>query len=222
LVGPAEEIVGNYIERHAFDLLVLGAFKDRGAGSTADIGATAHHLLHYAPTSVLVVKRPSLHKLLACTAGNDVRTVDLAMKWAQALGAELQLLHVLPPEKDPPLEWSVTNDMPLNEILARGIYLQEHKTSESEAVVLDDLLQQSTPEARFLRETIDKLEAAGLSRTALNVQSGKLAKILFTVAKKEAADLIIIGRHSDPGHFLSSTANYVASYAPHSVLVVGT
>ncbi|MCE7987968.1 MAG: universal stress protein [Caldilinea sp. CFX5] len=219
LVGPTDEVIGNYVEAHAFDLLVMGAFQDRGAGSAAAIGAMAHHLLRYVSTSVLVVKRPTLHKLLACIASDDAPIVDLALRWTQALGAKLQFLHVLIPESEPPLQWSVTRNMPLNEILARGIYLQRPKHLGT-ALLLDDLLQQPTPVAHFLQETIDKVEAAGFDRHVLGIQQGKLTETIFAVEKAQTPDLVIIGRHSDPAHFVGSAADYVSSFAPHSVLVV--
>ncbi|MEZ4864841.1 MAG: universal stress protein [Caldilineaceae bacterium] len=220
LVGPADEVVGNYLEAHKFDLFVMGAFQDRGAGSVADIGTTAHHLLQYAPASVLIVKRPRLRKLLACVAVDDTHIVEMAIQWAKALGAELQLVHSLIPEHEPHLIWSVTNDMPLDEILARGVYLQRPATVGDEMVALDSLLEQNTPLANFVRETISKLEAAGLPRNALRVQRGKLMETVLAVAQAQRPDLLIIGRHSTPGYFLSSAANSVASLARCSVLVV--
>lgn len=218
LVGLTDEVVGNYIETHALDLVVMGAFQDRGAGSAADIGAIAHQLLRYAPTSVLIVKRPTLHKLLACVAVDDAPLVDLSIHWACALNAELELLHVLIPASEPPLQWSVTRDMPLNEILARGVYLQRPKATEA-APVLDDLLQQHTALAHFLQSVITKMEAVGLPHRAFHLQSGKLTETIFAVAKEQPPDLILIGRHADPAHFLGSAADYVSSFAPYSVLV---
>lgn len=218
LAGLTDEVVGNYIETHAVDLVVMGAFRDRGAGSAADMGATAHRLLRYAPTSVLIVKRPTLHKLLACLAVDDAPLVDLSIRWARALAAKLELLHVLIPESEPPLQWSVTRDMPLNEILARGIYLQRPKMTGA-APVLDDLLQQHTSLAHFLQAIITKMEAVGLPHSALRLQRGKLMETIFAVAKEQPPDLILIGRHADPAHFLGSAADYVSSFAPHSVLV---
>ncbi len=99
LVGYADEVLLQYLAKNPTDLLVIGAFQDRGAGSTTAIGATAQRLVQHAPTSVLMFKghRPRINKILACVAVDDKVVVDVAAQLARATHAELRLLHVVPP-----------------------------------------------------------------------------------------------------------------------------
>lgn len=104
LVGYADEMLLQALEKNAQDLLILGAFRDRGAGSAKLIGTTAQRVVQYAPTSVLVVKERDikLEKMLVCTATDDEITLAVASRFARALNTQLRVLHVKADETTAP------------------------------------------------------------------------------------------------------------------------
>lgn len=103
LVGYADEVLLNYLHEHPCNLLIVGAFADRGAGGAHSVGPTAHRLVQEAPLSVLLVKghRHNLRKVLVCAGVEDDAIVKAGAQLAQALGANLHLLHVAPPRRRP-------------------------------------------------------------------------------------------------------------------------
>ncbi|MFN8488736.1 MAG: universal stress protein [Caldilineaceae bacterium] len=96
LVGYADETLLQALEKNAQDLLILGAFRDRGAGSAKLIGTTAQRVVQYAPTSVLIVKERDikLEKMLVCIATDDDVTLDVGSRLTKALNMQLKALHV--------------------------------------------------------------------------------------------------------------------------------
>ena len=86
-MGYADEILLNYLQEHTCNLLVIGAFSDRGAGGANSAGPTAHRLVQEAPISVLLVKghRPALRKMLVCAGVEDEAVVNVAAQLANLL-----------------------------------------------------------------------------------------------------------------------------------------
>ncbi|PJF45635.1 MAG: hypothetical protein CUN48_17885, partial [Candidatus Thermofonsia Clade 3 bacterium] len=103
LVGYPDEVLLKYLETHPTDLLIIGAFADRGAGGLSAVGPTAHRIVQEAPTSVLLVKghRTAIRRVLVCAAVEDETIVMVGAQFAQAIGADLDLLHVMPPSAAP-------------------------------------------------------------------------------------------------------------------------
>jgi nucleotide-binding universal stress UspA family protein len=201
LVGYPDEVVLNYLRENARSLLVIGAFADRSAGGVHSIGPTAHRLVQEAPVSVLLVKgnRPVYKRVLVCASVEDASVVSVAAQMAEAMGAELNLLHVVPPSAAP--------------------YLPD---SGANTVDVDAVLQQGTRLSTVLREWEAKLNAHGFDRSAIIVQAGSAPELILQHTREGAYDLIVVGSESSPGHFPGSVANTVVRFADHSVLLVRT
>lgn len=199
LVGPADVVLCPYLEQDSADLLVMGAFNDRSAGSHANIGIIAHRIAEAAPMSVLMVKghHVKVRHLLACFAVGDRAVIDTALQFAKALGADLQLLHVLPSQADVAPKFLAANDPALQHVLDQDPRL-----------------------AAFLQTTIATLQGAGIDRSRLQVWRGDPLKTILNLAEKGPHDLIMVGNHSGRNFFQDTMANAVLSYAPTSVLVV--
>jgi nucleotide-binding universal stress UspA family protein len=114
--------------------------------------------------------------------------------------------------------------MPLNEILARGLFRQEKSSLAEEitTVPLEAALADETPVARFLQATLFRMDAEGVEPHALLLRRGPTVRTVLYVAEQEKADLIIVGSQAEPGFFLDSVASDVVQWAPCSVLVVRT
>ncbi len=203
LMGYADEVIIDHLTENPVDLLVIGAFGDRGATRFL-IGSTAQRLVLHAPTSVLMVKGrpPAFGKILACTAVGDEVVVDVAAQLAKVLDAELQLLHVIPP--------------------SAAMYL---KLPDAIYIPLDELLDQDTPLARHLSACVSKLEALGLDGAAVTVRRGAVPDTIFQEARAGAFDRIVVGSQAGPvldRYFIGSIADRVVKHAHRSVLVVRT
>jgi len=199
LVGYADEVLLNYLQAHPCNLLVVGAFSDRGAGGAHSVGPTAHRLVQEAPISVLLVKghRPALRKMLVCAGVEDEAVVNVAAQLAKAAGAELRLLHVVPPSAAP--------------------YLPD---SGSNTVNVDAALAQGTRLSSVLHEWEAMLKAQGFDRSAIMVQPGSAPEVILQRTREDDYDLVVIGSDSSPGHFPGSIANTVVRFADQSVLLV--
>jgi len=199
LVGYADEILLNYLQEHTCNLLVIGAFSDRGAGGANSVGPTAHRLVQEAPISVLLVKghRPALRKMLVCAGVEDEAVVNVAAQLAKASGASLRLLHVVPPSAAPYLPESGSNTVNVEAALAQGTRLSS-----------------------MLHEWETMLRAQGFDRSAIMVQPGSAPEVILQRTRDDDYDLVIIGSDSSPGHFPGSIANTVVRFADQSVLLV--
>jgi nucleotide-binding universal stress UspA family protein len=207
LVGYADELILQYLAKHPVDLLCMGAFQDRGAGSTTAIGPTAQRLVQHAPTSVMMYKtaRPALRKILACVAVDDTTVIDVAAQLSKAHNASLHVLHVIPP--------------------AAATYLSSLAFSEVEAaspLELQDVLAQNTHLSSILQGWIEQLEAQEIMQDVIRLTRGTVPEAILKTAHDGMYDLIIVGSQSGYGHFLGSVANSVVRYAEQSVLVVRT
>lgn len=203
LVGFADEEIIQHLSESPADLLVIGAFGDRGATRFL-IGSTAQRLVHHAPTSVLMVKghRSTLGKILVCTAVGDEIVVEVAGQLAKAVEAELELLHVVPPSAAMYLALPDVTQVPLSEVLERD-----------------------TPLARHLEACVNTLDRLGLDGEAVEVRRGPVPDTIFEKARSGAYDLVVVGSQAGPvrdRYFIGSIADRVVKYAHRSVLVVRT
>jgi len=225
LVGFTEIVLEQYLSEHPVDLVVIGAFKDRGAGAHANIGLTAQRVVQSIPLSILVAKgyRPKLRKLLAFVDRDDKGVIEIAAQWASVLNADLQLLQILPSlkqELEPELPRLA--DLPLNEILAQGLF-RRAKSSLADKIVtvsLEDALSADGPGSRLIQPTLSHMAEVGLERQLLLLRHGPTVETILYVAEQEHADLIIIGSQLKPAFFLDSTAGAVVQLARCSVLVI--
>jgi nucleotide-binding universal stress UspA family protein len=207
LVGYADEVILQYLGKNPADLFIMGAFQDRGAGSSTAIGPTAQRLMQHAPTSVWMDKgrRAELRRVLACVAVDDQVVVDVAAQLARAVGAELSILHVVPPSAASYLATLAAND--------------EHADS---SLAVTHALSQGTHLSTVLQGWIGQLEREGMGQDALLLERGTPAETILKVAHDGGYDLIVVGSQSGPGKFLGSVANSVVRFAQQSVMVVRT
>ena len=201
LVGYADEEVLRYLANTPVDLLVVGAFQDRGASSSAAIGATAHRIVQHAPTSVLMVKgrKREFKHIVACVAMDDTVAIDVAAQTAKAMGAELQVVHVVP--------------------LSAASYLAN---ADQVDIPLDDVLGQETRLSDVVKQWIVRLENEGFGRSNILIRRGNVPEAILEMAHERHHDLIVVGSQSGPGHFLGSVSNAVVRFAEQSVLIVRT
>lgn len=200
LVGYTDEVVLNYLGNNAADLLVIGAFEDRGTGATTT-GATAQRLLQYAPTSVLIHRGAveKFQRILVAAALDDETVVKVATEVATKLNAQLDLLHVLPAKA--------------------ASYLSK---SEYQEVQLSSVLEQNTHLSSVLRHWILQLNSEGYSEENLHLYQGEALQTILKFLRADHYDLVIVGSQSGAGHFLGSVANGVVQFADESALVVRT
>lgn len=201
LVGYTDEVILNYLSSNPMDLLVLGAFQDRGAGSTHAIGVSAHRLVQRAPTSVLLMKgeKETVKHILVAAALDDEKVVKIATNLAKQLDAQLDLVHVLPK--------------------TTASYLTGHANQE---LSITDALAQNTNLSAVLREWINEMTVAGYSEEQIHILQGDTLPALLEFARSHEYDLMVIGSQSGPGHFVGSIANGIVQFADQSVLLVRT
>lgn len=199
LVGYADEVLLQYLQTHPVDLLVVGAFADRGAGGVHAVGPTAHRLVQEAPTTVLLMKghRHRFRRVLVCASVEDEAVVAVGGQVAQVLGARLDLLHVMPASAAPYLATDVSTTMDVEKAISQGTRLSAK-----------------------LHEWERKLETYGYNRASIILQPGSVPEVILQRARSEEYDLVIVGSESTPGHFPSSVANTVVRYVEQSVLLV--
>ncbi len=206
LVGFADETLLKHLNSKPTDMIFMGPFHDRGAGSSTAIGPTAQRLAQNAPTSVWMHKgrKTTLRRILACVAVDDTAVVNVAAQLAHATGATLNVLHVVPPTAASYLSTSVTKEMvnasiPVVQALAQGTHL-----------------------STLLQSWTDQLEREGFGQESLLLERGAAPEVILKTAHDGGYDLIVVGSQSGPGQFLGSVANGVVRYAEQSVLVVRT
>lgn len=199
LVGYADEVLLHYLQTHPIDLLVIGAFADRGAGGVNAVGPTAHRVVQEAPNTVLLIKghRHTFHRVLVCAGVEDEAVVAVGAQFAQTLGAKLDLLHVMPPSAAPYLATDPSATMDVDKAIAQGTRLSAK-----------------------LHEWERRLEAHGFARSAITLQPGSVPEVILQRARDGDYDLVIVGSESSPGHFPGSIANTIVRYVEQSVLLV--
>jgi len=225
LVGRPEIVLEQHLSEHPVDLVVLGAFKDRGTGARANIGLSAQRVVQSIPFSVLVAKgHPrKLRKLLVFVDRDDKAIIEIVAQWASVLNADLQFLQILPSlqERLEPVLPRLA-DLPLNEILAQGLF-RRAKSRHADKIVtvsLEEALSADGPDARLIQPTLSHMAGVGLERQLLLLRRGPTVETILYVAEQEDADLIVIGSRLKPAFFPDSAAGAVVELAQCSVLVI--
>lgn len=205
LVGYADESMLQYLAQNPTDLFLMGAFQDRGAGSPTALGPTAQRMAQHAPTSVWIVKgrRTGIRRVLAAVAVDDRVVLDVAAQLARAQGAQLAVLHVVPPT-------------------AASYLASQADDGYTAPISVTDALAQGTHLSTLLQGWIGQLERQGIEQEALMLERGTAAETILKTAHDGNFDLIVVGSQSGPGQFLGSVANSVVRFAEQSVLVVRT
>lgn len=199
LVGYADEVLLSYLNANPIDLLVIGAFSDRGAGGVNAVGPTAHRIVQEAPMTVLLTKghRHTFRRVLVCAGVEDDAVVTVGAQFAQALDAMLDLLHVMPPSAAP--------------------YLS---TDSAATMDVEAAISQGTRLSAVLHEWERKLEAHGYNRSSIILQPGSVQEVILQRSRETGYDLVVVGSESSPGHFPGSIANTIVRYVEQSVLLV--
>jgi len=199
LVGYPDDVLLTYLNANPVDLLVIGAFSDRGAGGVNAVGPTAHRIVQEAPMTVLLTKghRHTFRRVLVCAGVEDEAVVTVGAQFAQALDARLDLLHVMPPSAAP--------------------YLS---TESSATMDVEAAISQGTRLSAVLHEWERKLEAHGFNRSSIILQPGSVQEVILQRSRDAGYDLIVVGSESSPGHFPGSIANTIVRYVEQSVLLV--
>ena len=206
LVGFADEVLLKYLSEQPADLIFMGPFHDRGAGSSTAIGPTAQRLVQHAPTSVWMHKgrQTTIRRILACVAVDDTTVVDVATQLGRAMGATVNVLHVVPPTA------------------ASYLSTTAAKAAVNASISVTQALAQGTHLSTLLQSWLRQLEQAGLDQDALLLEHGSAPEVILKTAQDGGYDLVVVGSQSGPGQFLGSVANGVVRYAKQSVLVVRT
>jgi nucleotide-binding universal stress UspA family protein len=197
LVGSIDTVIERYLYQHPVDLLVLGAFSDRGASSSTAIGISAQRAAQYAPTPVLVVKERAraIRRILVSLEPGDTSLIDSALQFARKLGAEIHFLHVIPARREATPQRLSGRD------------------------VFSHLFTQDTRVGSFLQTVVRTLETWGIDGSALQVWQGDPLRTILNVTNGGNYDLIIVPSHSGPQFFPNTLADVVLRNARTSVLI---
>lgn len=199
LVGYTDDVVLQQLEKQPQDLLIIGPFHDRGAGSQSAMGPAAQRIVQQAQTSVLVVKghKNTFKRVLVCADVDDAGAVTVGAQFAVLFNAKLYVAHVIAPSAAGYLSAGQGQDLSLDQALAQGTRLSS---------VLEDWLE--------------RLAAEGFDRSVLRLHRGTMPEGALELAHSGHHDLVVVGSRSSPGHFAGSAANSVVRYAESSVLLV--
>jgi len=214
--GAAGEVVVTVAKERRSSLIIVATHGYSGLQRVL-LGSTAEHIVRHCPCPVLTVRRPALRKRRADGAASAVRIksilapVDLSSPSRQAsgyaatlagqLGAQLTLLHVVPP-------LTTTRRRPLDTSRLNA------RAAEGAEAALAELVQQ-TPVAPHLHKTAKPVQT--------RVVFGHAPDEILREAKETAVDLLVIATHGRGGLgriLLGSTAENIVRHAPCPVLVV--
>lgn len=199
--SPQEEILAE-IKESDYRLVILGA--NRGAGlRDYFLGSVSSQIVRRSPISVLVAKevRSSLRRILICSGGVDLseRIVESGGWLAEAVGAEVTLLHVTTP--------------------VASMYTGLKDLDET----LTELLQTDTPIARHLRRSAEILDRHQVP-AELGLRHGVPADEIVREAHAGDHDLIVVGASKRGDRLkrlmLGDVTQEVVDKATRSVLVV--
>lgn len=194
------------------DLIVMGTHGREGLGRML-LGSVAERVSRLAKMPVMLVRgdgqvEPStglFERILAPVDGSEAGhpAFELADQLATLLGAELQILHVVPPLPAPmvgPFSGNMT------------------------AFNWEDTLKAMEEQGEVIVENARKQARTPLVKAALlRAQTRREADVIVDFARDSRADLIVMGTHGRTGLerlLLGSVAEGVAHHAPVPVLLV--
>ncbi len=198
LGGHATEVLHTQAEQKA-DLVVIGTHGRHGWRLL--LGSTANAVLNGTPCHVLAVRiaegkattpPPYQRILVAIDLSDESRQLlDIAKQLAKASDASITVCHVFKP--------------------VHHSYFEGHSLSDKLAAMETEAKQQ----------TLQRLQELGsayaVGSDALFLQEGQPAAEIHTLAKQQAADLIVVGTH---GKLSGSTANAILHGADCDALSV--
>jgi len=172
---PAEQILVE-IKKGDYDLVIMGAHDQPSFGELF-LGSVSRRIVHQAPISVLIVRRPSsnLDKILVPIAGRKASnpTVQMSARLAKAFNAKVTLLHV-------------TSTIP-------SMYSGIGRLDEN----LSKMLQTDSRIARNIRDFATMLRSVGID-AHIELRHGTPIDEILRAMKKDNYALIVMGssKHS--------------------------
>ncbi|MBI2845805.1 MAG: universal stress protein [Chloroflexi bacterium] len=200
--GHAAEEILREIEKGDYELVILGARGRRGITRFL-LGSTAARIVENAPIPVLIVRRgrPTLERILICTAGGEPSELDIRFggRIARLAEAPATLLHVM-------------SQLPLS---ARS-------GAEELEASFEVLVSQGTREALHLQSGLEMLKEVGVEGEA-RIRRGLVVDEILGEAQEGDYDLIVIGAHQASGLYrflLDDITRQVVLGTDRPVLVV--
>jgi nucleotide-binding universal stress UspA family protein len=207
--GPAAEQICLWAKRHGPALTVV-CTHGRGGQTAWSLASTARKLVDRAPGSFLLVPAsagqapPAYRRILVPLDGSPraESVLPLATRLAEAHGAELVLLHVVPAVE-------LTEIRPLD---AEDLELRERLQRRNQRVA-----------SEYLDRVRARLAATGLTVRALVLLGGDVRSRLARFVAEEGIDLMVLSAHGRSGRsdvpFGSVTA-YLTAHATAPLLVL--
>jgi len=185
-----------------YDLILVGLL-ERGRIRRWLRGPFTRHILRdvVAPVLAVPADRPMLRRILLCSGDlwYPSETIRLVGQIAQATGAEVTLLYVIP------------------QPLLRYPILREIEDAWGA------LLQTDTPQGRNLKAGRDALRGLGIE-TGVRLRHGPVAEQIMSEMREGEYDLVALGSthaaQSLRRYFVSSITDFVVEHAGRPVLVV--
>lgn len=223
--GNPAEVLTQYADQHACDLIVLGA---RGARSALGVmlGGVAQQVVEYANRPVLVVRAPYRKMKRVILALDGSSCSDLALQFLANIPLPksvhtIDLLHVLPP---PPLPQilAMAQTIPMGIERAAMLELQE---SEEIKNLLKDEEEQGTELLKQAEQRFTSLSAENMHHPVVNqvLLRGDAFEEINLYIDDHPAELILVGSRGLSGvrsWLLGSLSRKLVHSAPCSVLVV--
>jgi nucleotide-binding universal stress UspA family protein len=186
-----------------YDIVVIGSVGRRGFRRLV-AGSRACGVLGGVGTSILVVKgreREMIDDILICSAAGPAsqETVKFAAGLARALGASVELLHVM-----------------------SQVALEEKAKAPDLEAEAEELMERNAREGVHLEDMLAILRAEGVEAKAL-VRHGLVVDEITAEARYGRFDMLVIGAHTTPGieGLLSSNlAKQIMLSANRPVLIV--
>jgi nucleotide-binding universal stress UspA family protein len=199
---PSRRAIAAQVRSARYDLVIVGLLQHSQIRRWLR-GPSTRRILRDVAAPVLVVPadRPALRHILLCSGDlwYPAGTIKLIGQIAQATGAQVTLLHVIP---QPLLSYPIFREI---------------------EDAWGALLQTDTPQGRNLREGRDTLRGLDIE-TGVKLRHGPVAKQIMSEVREGEYDLVALGstyaaqglRH----YFASSITDLVVEHAGRPVLVV--
>ena len=218
ILGHPSEVIINYAESHAPDMVIVGA---KGLRATLGIllGGVAQQIVEYASCPVLVVRAPydRMQKVLLVNDGSESsqQATQFLAHFPFYKRVKIFIAHVLPPTPVLKTEyilrtWSISD-----------VAFQYYPVSSEEE--LNHQLEQEEEKGRnILKQATLILESCSRSSTSVLLR-GDAATEIIEYTKKFNIDMIVAGSRGlsqMQSWLLGSVSRKLVHYAPCSVMIV--
>jgi nucleotide-binding universal stress UspA family protein len=214
--GHPAEVLTRFARQHRPGLLVVGA---RGQRSTLSIllGGVTQQVVEHAECPVLVVRAPytGMRRVLLAVDGSpsSQRALQYLAHFPLPSGAEVHVLHVLPP----PLEPSA-----LIYVGRPDWMLPPFPTHELERMAAQQAEVEERAAQQLLSQALEMLKAADIDARSFTRQGDASTEILQHL-QAHVVDLIVMGSRglsAVSGWWLGSVSRKLIHYSGKSVLIV--